>query len=323
MPTIWITGGKGFIGRNLARHIAGESAAVFGIGHGFWTAQDAARWSFLHWMNGEIESSNLSRLAGVSGLPDTVFHLAGGSSVGASFQSPQEDFSRTVETTARLFEWIRVHSASTSVLCVSSAAVYGAGHSGRIPEGEPVAPYSPYGYNKSMMESISRSYGENFGLKVALVRLFSVYGAELEKQLIWDICRKLDARESEPPKLGGTGEELRDWIHVSDAVRLLWMAREACGARCPAFNGGTGRGIAVKDVAGTVCRAWSLPSIVSFSGIGRPGDPHSLIADTTRSKSLGFEPLMTFSRGIAEAVDWFRRNKSGTSRIDTLLPHAR
>lgn len=323
MPTIWITGGKGFIGRHLARYIAGERASVFGIGHGFWTTEDAARWSFSHWINGEIESSNLSQLAHISGLPDAVFHLAGGSSVGASLQSPHEDFSRTVETTARLFDWIRMHSASSAVLCVSSAAVYGSGHSGNIPESAPVAPYSPYGYNKSMMESISRSYGENFGLNVAIVRLFSVYGAELQKQLIWDICRKLDAGASGPLELGGTGNEVRDWIHVSDAARLLWLAQRACSGHCPAVNGGTGRGISVRDVASAVCGAWNLPAGLRFSGVGRPGDPHSLVADTTRSKSLGFEPMMPFDQGIAEVVAWFRNNAFESLRNVSPHPHAR
>ena len=91
-----------------------------------------------------------------------------------------------------------------------------------------------------MMEALCRSYGENFGLRAAIVRLFSVYGEELHKQLLWDICCKLDARESAPLLLGGTGLEIRDWLHVSDAVSLLWMARQVCSPECPSMNGGPG-----------------------------------------------------------------------------------
>ncbi len=311
MGIVWVTGGKGFIGRHLARHIAQTGATVFGIGHGLWARSDAARWSFADWLNGEIESANLSQLARLSGPPDAVFHLAGGSSVGVSLQSPQEDFSRTVATTARLLEWVRVHAASAAVVCASSAAVYGARHSEPIPETAPVMPYSPYGYHKSMMEALCRSYGENFGLNAAIVRLFSVYGEELHKQLLWDICCKLDAGDSAPLRLGGTGLEIRDWLHVSDAVSLLSMARQACSPECPVMNGGTGHGMAVMEVARTVCEAWHIPADVRFSGVARPGDPESLIADTSKAIALGFAPTVPFAQGIRRTVDWFRsRTKS-------------
>lgn len=306
MSTIWITGGRGFIGRNLARYIASQRATVFGIGHGLWAPTDAAQWSFAHWTNGEIEPANLSQLSGLSGLPDAIFHLAGGSSVGVSFQNPQEDFTRTVETTVRLLEWVRIHSPHTSVVCASSAAVYGAKRSGQIEEAAPAVPYSPYGFNKSMMEAVGRSYAENFGLHVALVRLFSVYGAGLEKQLVWDICCKLHSSGSNPLLLGGSGAEIRDWLHVSDAAKLLWLAREACGTGCEIINGGTGTGTAIREVAERVCRAWNSSAEVRFSGIARAGDPESLVADISRARALGFEPAVALSAGIPQTVEWFR-----------------
>jgi UDP-glucose 4-epimerase len=306
MTTIWITGGKGFIGRHLARRCAESGARVLGIGHGLWPSGDAANWSFSHWINGEIESSNLSQLARASGLPDTVFHLAGGSSVGLSLQNPLEDFTRTVETTARLLEWTRIQAPDARVLAVSSAAVYGAGHSALIAENAPISPYSPYGCHKSMMEALCRSYGENFGLKTGVVRLFSVYGPGLEKQLIWDLCHKLHTDRTGLLTLGGTGEEMRDWIHVSDAVELLWAARGACDVRCAFLNGGTGVGTAISQVADEVLRAWGAAREVIFSGIARPGDPRYLVADTSRARGLGFDPRMAFSPGVQGAVDWFR-----------------
>ncbi len=306
MPIIWITGGKGFIGRHLSRRCAEAGAAVFGIGHGSWPAGDARHWSVSHWINGEIESSNLSQLAGISGRPDTVFHLAGGSSVGISLQSPLEDFTRTVETTARLLEWVRIHAAETKIVAVSSAAVYGAGHTGPIPESARVRPYSPYGHHKSMMEALCHSYGENFGLSAAIVRLFSVYGEELHKQLLWDICCKLDGGRSAPLELGGTGREIRDWLHVSDAVSLLWMARQACSPGCAVLNGGTGRGTTVTEVARTVCDAWQAPVEIRFSGLARAGDPERLIADTARAAAMGFTPAVSLAEGTRRTVDWFR-----------------
>jgi UDP-glucose 4-epimerase len=145
MTTIWITGGKGFIGRHLARLISGRGNRVFGIGHGLWPAEEAGKWGYANWCNGEIEAANLSQLAQVSGLPDIVYHLAGGSSVGASFQNPYEDFCRSVESTSRLLEWLRLSAPDVRIVSVSSAAVYGAGHAEAIAESTVISPYSPYG----------------------------------------------------------------------------------------------------------------------------------------------------------------------------------
>jgi len=281
---------------------------VLGIGHGLWPEKDAGKWSYSHWCNGEIEPANLSQLAVVSGLPNTIFHLAGGSSVGASFQNPKEDFSRTVETTARLLEWVRLNAATSRVVAVSSAAVYGAKHAGKITEDTPVSPYSPYGFHKAMMESLCKSYSESYGLQVAVVRLFSAYGPGLEKQLIWDICCKLASDDTDLIRLGGTGNELRDWIHVSDAAKLLWHARGECSADCRVVNGGTGIGVRISDVASLVSRAWGGTPAIEYSGVARKGDPLSLVADISNACQLGFRPKVKLEDGITETVNWFKKN---------------
>lgn len=307
MTTVWITGGKGFIGRHLARSLAAQDRKVLGIGHGLWPAEEAERWGFAHWCNGEIEAANLSQLQRMSGAPDLVFHLAGGSSVGASFQNPHEDFCRTVESSARLFEWLRLSAPQTGVVCVSSAAVYGAGHGGKIPESAQLSPYSPYGAHKAMMESLVRSYAENFGLKAVIVRLFSVYGAGLEKQLLWDLCSKLDRHAGDSQvTLGGSGEELRDWLHVEDAARLLALASTRCEVGCPIINGGTGTPTPIRAIASLVCSAWGGSTTPWFSGIARQGDPASLVADNTLASQLGFSPATTLEAGICQTVQWFK-----------------
>jgi len=157
MATIWITGGKGFIGQHLASHIAGDGQQVHGIGHDQRTRNDALIWPYASWSSGEIDSATLDQLAARSGLPDTIYHLAGGSSVGASFQHPHDDFARTVETTARLLEWLRLRAVGVKVVAVSSAAVYGASHRDAISEVSPLSPYSPYGAHKAMMEILASS----------------------------------------------------------------------------------------------------------------------------------------------------------------------
>jgi UDP-glucose 4-epimerase len=306
MTTIWITGGKGFIGRHLARLTAGQGDRVLGIGHGLWPVEEAGKWGYANWCNGEIEAANLSQLARTSGLPDIVYHLAGGSSVGASLQNPQEDFRRSVASTSQLFEWLRLNAPDACVVSVSSAAVYGTGHAGPISEDAVIAPYSPYGSHKAMMEGLCRSYAENFGLRVAVVRLFSVYGAGLEKQLIWDLCCKLAATKNSAALLGGTGRELRDWLHVFDAAALLALVRAQCDVSCPAINGGTGFSTSIREVAEMVCETWGGGIRAEFSGVARKGDPASLVADCAKASLLGFKPRVMLAEGIREAVDWYK-----------------
>jgi len=306
MTTIWITGGKGFIGRHLARLVAGYGNQVYGIGHGSWPAEEAGRWGYTTWFVGEIDADNLKRMSQVSGAPNIVYHLAGGASVGASFQDPRDDFCRSVESSSRLLEWLRLNAPNAQLVTASSAAVYGAAHAGLILEDVAIAPYSPYGTHKAMMESLCRSYAENFGLRIAIVRLFSVYGAGLEKQLIWDLCSKLAVAGGRPVLLGGTGGELRDWLHISDAVNLLWMARAQCNKNCPVLNGGAGVATSIREVANLVCEAWGGEANVEFSGIARAGDPPSLVADCGRENQMGFIPSVKLAEGILDAVRWFK-----------------
>src|SRR5271167_1957102 len=158
MKLAWVTGARGFIGRHLAAHLHRSGYEVAGVGHGAWVASEAMSWGVSHWINGDIHSSNLRSLQKMVGTPDIVFHLAGGSSVGAAIAAPHEDFFRTVTSTLELMDWLRLESAKTVSVVASSAAVYGASHIGRIDESAGGIPFSPYGYHKLMMEQLLRSY---------------------------------------------------------------------------------------------------------------------------------------------------------------------
>lgn len=308
MAGIWITGAHGFIGQHLARALAQQGHTVIGLGHGAWPDSEAASCGVTRWLNGDISASNLHGLYAAHGLPETVFHLAGGSSVGAAVANPREDFFRTVATTVELLEWLRQESPQTRIVAVSSAAVYGAGHEGPIAETAPLRPYSPYGHHKLMMESLCSSYGATYGLRSAVARLFSVYGAGLRKQLLWDLCSKLEASRSSV-ELGGTGDELRDWTDVRDVVRALALLPDLAGANVPTFNLGSGTATSVRRVAEQVLSAWQ-PAIanprVSFSGHSRSGDPFSLQANAGQVSALGFDWQVPFERGLADYMRWFQ-----------------
>lgn len=309
MKTYWITGARGFIGRHLSRHLASDGYRVAGLGHGAWPALEAAEWGLAYWLNGDVSASNLAQMYAELGEPKGIFHFAGGSSVGAALANPHEDFKRTVGSTADLLEWIRQHCPDVPLIAVSSAAVYGAGHDGLIPEDARLTPYSPYGTHKLMMEELCRSYAVNFGLSIVLPRLFSVYGPELKKQLLWDTCNKLATKGE--ADLGGSGEELRDWTHVSDVVAALVRLLAFADATAPALNVATGRPVPVLEVVAELARVWSptIPPRIEFSGQSRAGDPYSLCADVGRLSALGMSCATSVSDGVAEYVQWFREQK--------------
>jgi UDP-glucose 4-epimerase len=242
-----------------------------------------------------------------SGLPRVIFHLAGGSSVGSSIAAPLEDFGRTVAGGARLLDWMRSVSPQTHVIVISSAAVYGSGHEGPISEDAPQSPFSPYGHHKLMLEQLCRSYTEGYGLQCTILRLFSAYGPGLKKQLLWDLCSRLATGET-GLKLEGTGKELRDWIEISDIVRLLERLSKISLEGLQVFNGGSGVGVTVEEVASQVAESWGGEITLNFSGISRPGDPFSLIADTGRLSTISFEWQMPLRQGIKNYVAWFRKH---------------
>ncbi len=303
---IWITGAQGFIGRHLASWLARRGHTISGIGHGLWPQPEAAVWGVQQWLNGDIHASNLQQLLRNDGVPDYIFHLAGGSSVGAAIASPHEDFARTVATTAELLDWMRLEARNTRLVAISSAAVYGAGHAGPVSEDQARLPFSPYGYHKLMMENLCRCYAVSYGLPVVVVRLFSVYGSWLKKQLLWDICTKL-ASGVRQLELGGTGEELRDWTDVRDVVRALELAMDLAieANNMPVINVGTGQATSVREIAAQVLKCWPTPAEVKFNGQSRPGDPFSLVADSSVLRTTGFEWSIPVDRGIHDYVQWY------------------
>jgi UDP-glucose 4-epimerase len=303
---IWITGTRGFIGRHLASWLSRQGHTVVGIGHGPWPSAEARAWGVQRWLNGGIHTSNLQQLLCDGGPPDYIFHLAGGSSVGGSMANPYEDFSRTVATTAELLEWMRLGAQNATLVAVSSAAVYGAGHTGPIREEQALVPFSPYGYHKLMMENLCRSYAVSYGLSVMVVRLFSVYGSWLKKQLLWDMCSSLISG-TRPLVLGGTGEELRDWTDIHDVVRAFEFAMGLASdpGAMAIFNVGSGQGTSVASIASMVLESWPAPAGVVFNGKARLGNPCSLVADGWFLESKGFRWSVPVRSGVHDYVRWY------------------
>ncbi len=302
---IWVTGGRGFIGSHLIRFLLTQEYLVSTIGHGAYTSDEAAQIGLEGWIDGSVSKSNFDQLASVSGVPDLIVHLAGGSSVGKSITQPNEDFERSVISTLQALDWIRQSRRSIGLVFVSSAAVYGTNHCSNIREEDHGIPFSPYGSHKLIAEELCRSYGRNYGISSCVIRPFSVFGPNLRKQLVFDLCGRL-RKEQSFLSLDGTGSEQRDWIHISDLVRLIAMSFDWTSSAAEAFNAGNGIGVTTRELSEAVHEAWCGFSNVKFTNVIRPGDPHYLVANPEKILSKGFQSGVHWRDGIRNVVLYYR-----------------
>jgi UDP-glucose 4-epimerase len=285
---VWITGAGGFIGAQLARRLvaAGQTVLTFGRPSGTTLRP--------------LDAAGLEQALNQSGAPGVVYHLAGGSTVGHSFADPAADFDSNVASTIRLLDLLRRHAPAAHLVLASSAAVYGAGHAGPVGTSAALAPASPYGQHKRMAELAVEAQVAAFGLRASVLRLFSVYGPGLRKQLLHDICRRLAQGES-PLELGGSGDELRDWVHVSDVCAAMASLSPPPAGQMAVYNLGTGRPTPVRTVAAGLIAALGLHVPLRFSGARRPGDPFCLLADP-HSLPPNFVPAIALDVGLAQVA---------------------
>jgi UDP-glucose 4-epimerase len=304
MRYVLITGCRGFIGRHLAKWMSESGDHVVGIGYGTWPQHEREAWGVRDWCDADVTRARLEAISARHARFDAVFHLAGGSAIAPSVAMPAEDFRRSVGSTLEVLEWCRTLEHRPSVVLASTAAVYGNGYRKPVHTSDPVHPKSPYGYHKWMSEQLMRSYAESFGVPATVVRLFSVYGPGLRKQMLWDTCRRLHETTG-PLSLAGTGEECRDWLHVSDAVRILRHAACAASQHCPVIHGATGVPVTVREIANALHEAFGRNEPAAFTGVVRAGDVHYGVSNADEVRHFG--PFRPVSEGVAEYVEWFRR----------------
>jgi UDP-glucose 4-epimerase len=299
-----VTGAFGFIGRHVARQLADEGWEVTGLGNGHWPPEEWKSWGLARWSPGRVEQASLAQV----GPQEVVFNCAGGALVSSAKENPYEDFSRSVVSTAALFDWARTCANTPAIVLVSSAAVYG--NTGAEPacEDRDARPESVYAEHKLMAEEVCRIHAQPSSIPFAIVRLFSVYGPGLRKQLLWDACNRLVKGEL---TFAGTGGETRDWVHVRDAARLLVIAAGRASVEGAVVNGGAGEHATVSQVVSLVAARIGAGA-PRFTGTARAGNPNRLVADPTRARAWGWAPRFGWQAGVSEYVAWFsRRHASG------------
>lgn len=302
--SVLITGGAGFLGQAVAFEYARLGWDVIGIGHAQWTTEEAHRVGYSIWHGASVDMSGLAR---INKPIDVVVHCAANGTVPYSLTHPLDSFRRTVQTTAELLENCRGMPKMPIVVYPSSAAVYGAAKDEALYETSPSNPVSPYGYHKRMTEDLLASYAYHGGPRAAVLRFFSIYGPGLNKQLLWDASQKLTAG-APSVTFWGTGGETRDWIHVTDAARLV-VAAAQLDAPFTVLNGGSGQRSTVHDTLNMLREQLGSETGIEFNGATRTGDPSHYLADITRTTAIGWTPQVSLREGFKEYATWFKANQ--------------
>ena len=237
-----------------------------------------------------------------------MIHCAGGGSVDRSIEDPRTDYVNTVKSTQIVLEFFRLRAPFAKFIYPSSPAVVGSFANQPIPVLMPTAPISAYGHDKLMAENLCETYRHNYGMDITIIRLFSVYGAGLKKQLLWDACNKL--KTENPAQFWGDGNETRDYIHITDVAKLFYLVCINKKKNLPhKMNCGSGISYTVKDFIGLLKQSIENSPEFIFSNLIRKGHPRHYWADIGEAHQYSWKPEINLEAGILEYANWYKSLK--------------
>lgn len=298
---ILITGAKGFLGSNVAKHFKSLGYETYGIGHGGFSVEESKEIGLDYWKKDDV---SIKSILDFDQIFDVIVHCGGSGSVGFSIDHPYDDFKKTVDGTLEVLEYMRVYNPNARLIYPSSPAVQGEHPDIPIKEEYIGKPASPYGYHKKIAEDLCQSYSEKYNLRVSVIRLFSVYGNGLKKQLLWDACRKIKNTKDEVV-FWGTGEETRDFIHICDVLHLFNILIEKDG-RFVLINGGTGNKYTIKNIVYMIRNLMNSSVTIKFNNKENIGNPIYYWADTQKLESYGFTSTIKLEEEMKSYVDWVK-----------------
>lgn len=304
---VLITGSNGFIGRAISLRMQKENYTVYE-----WSREGL----FLN--NSKIQSFVIEKPEDAEKVllivkPDIVMHCAGSADVNYSVQHPYEDLSSNYITTHNILFAMKKTGVTSRFVLFSSAAVYGNPVKLPMSEEEPIHPLSPYALHKRAAEEVCLYMNKNYHMDVKILRLFSVYGPGLKKQIFWDMYHKV--KESGRLNLMGSGEESRDYIYIDDLVEAVILVALDEG-RDIIYNIANGEETTIYKAAMTFAKYMKIPQeVVTFSGRRREGDPINWRADITKLKMLGYKRKYSFEDGVEEYVDWLDEFNTSINNI--------
>lgn len=298
---VLITGSKGFLGSNIAKHFKNLGYKTYGIGHGGLSVDESKEIGLDYWKKDDVSIKSILEFEQTF---DAIVHCGGSGSVGFSIEHPYEDFKKTVDGTLEILEYMRVYNLNAHLIYPSSPAVQGEHPDTPIQEDYIGKPSSPYGYHKKIAEDLCQSYSEKYNLKVSVIRLFSVYGNGLKKQLLWDACHKIKNSDSQVI-FWGTGAETRDFVHIDDVFLLVDVLLKQ-DEKFILINGGSGIKFSIKYVVEMIRDLMNPLVGIIFNNQANIGNPIYYWADTQKLQKYGFKANRNLEQEIKSYVEWVK-----------------
>jgi dTDP-glucose 4,6-dehydratase len=328
---VFVTGGAGFIGSAVIRHLLDDTqASVVNIDKLTYASNldsipqaDANR--RYRFVRGDIGDGPALRRLFDEHRPQLVMNLAAESHVDRSIDGPGAFIETNVVGTFSLLQetlryWRnldRTAQARFRFHHVSTDEVYGSlGAQGFFTEATPYAPNSPYSASKAASDHLVRAWRETYGLPTLITNCSNNYGPyHFPEKLIPHVIIKSLAEEQLP--VYGDGQNVRDWLYVEDHARALTLVAER-GAVGATYNIGGRNERTNLYVVEAICRLLDelAPSprgprkrLITFV-TDRPGHDRRYAIDPAKiERELGWQPAHDFERGLAATVRWYLDNR--------------
>lgn len=302
MKVIIITGVSGFIGSYAARYYLNKQYKVIGISRNKFELKNE-NYEFIQ---ADLNKDNLNEIF-IKYKPQYFIHCASSASVGDSVQNPQHDFESSVSILYKILFSLKSLNIKFKFIFLSSAAIYGNPERIPIKEDDNISPISPYGLNKKICEDICKYFIKNHCMDIKILRIFSVYGIGLKKQILWDINKKI--KNNNILELFGTGNETRDFINVQDLIQAIDLILN-CETKEFIFNVANGEEISIRKLAETFLENRNISyDILKFNNVVKIGDPLNWKADISRIKAIGYRKQINIENGIKNYLEWLDENK--------------
>lgn len=338
MNTLLITGGAGFIGSAVIRHlIENTDYRVINL--------DKLTYAGNLESLAEIESSpryvfekvDICNRHDVERLfqdysPLAIMHLAAESHVDRSIDGPMDFIHTNIVGTCNLLEVSRAYWSGLTdknlfrFHHVSTDEVYGSlGSEGFFTETSPYQPNSPYSASKASSDHLVRAWSETYGLPVVITNCSNNYGPyQFPEKLIPLVI--LNALKGKSLPIYGKGDQIRDWLYVDDHARALFTVMEN-GKLGETYNIGGHNEKTNIEVVTTICRILDKKILEKPNGItqfeelitfveDRPGHDQRYAIDATKIEmELDWKPDETFETGLAKTIDWYLSNQTWCNRV--------
>lgn len=339
---ILVTGGAGFIGSAVVRHIIQHTGdQVLNVDKLTYAGNLESLQSVSLSNRYGFEQADICDAAALERIlsayqPDAVMHLAAESHVDRSIEGPDAFIRTNVMGTYTLLEaarryWNRLEEPRKNAFRfhhVSTDEVYGdlEGTSDLFTEETPYAPSSPYSASKASSDHLVRAWQRTYGLPVIVTNCSNNYGPyHFPEKLIPHMI--LNALAGKPLPVYGDGQQVRDWLYVEDHARALYTVITQ-GAPGETYNIGGHNEKKNLEVVETICAlleelAWNIkpPGIKAYSDLvtfvkDRPGHDKRYAIDASKiERELGWRPEEQFETGLKKTVQWYLDNQTWWARV--------